>query len=981
MKRHILLGGIAAALLTIPVFAENLKLPFTLEPQTARKIQIGKKPVMTLTPENMEIIVDKSDSPAAKFAAQEAADALNMVFGSKLKVQNAPSGKKTELRIGDRKLAKELGIDIAAFDRDGFIIRTVGNNKILIIGRDDFRRDPRRSQYYNGLKGEWATLFGTYDFLERFAGVRYYFTGPLGVHAPKAKKLDIPSIDIYDRPDNLQRRLSDANHSMRPRRSYPGYDGALNRLRNRMETVYIPNCHGLNYLGYYYRFGKSHPEYFALNADGTRMKQLRDGRDSSQLCFSSGIKQEIIADCLSFLKNESPKVRGIRTMRNESNWNGVHVPGLPCFNIMPNDSAYLCRCPECWKHFSKGKQATSDYIWQFFSDICAAVKKSGIPGYLTTMAYADYRIIPTQKIPDNLLVMLAIRGPWNEYLPVNRDADVEMLKAWCKKLGGKTWLWTYPGKYYGNLPGVPHSTPRSYGTFFKRVRPYIFGAFIECDSDVVMFNYLNHYVFGKLMWNVDTDVEKILAEQARDLYGAAAAPMTDFFDSVERHWKRIAANVVETSEGPKTIYPSELVLWNEIYTPAEIKRLSGLFDKAEKLVANDKLRLARVKLMRNEFFQPLLDAAEKFMRANDSVKAWAFPFQKAAAPVKLTGNLSDPAWKNASTFILPGLKGSPAEVRTVVRALYDDKYFYFGFECDEPQMAKNSAFVRPFDNQELWKDSTAEIFLSPDGDRQHYYQWMINAKGSWADLEVQKGAELYSWNSKAEIKTAAAAGKWYAEIRVPRKSMRKASADGVLINFARHRNLKDAKVKTEYYCWSPFARDFGDVSRFGKLIFNAGTPPRNLLDNPEFDPAQKKTGRWWGSRMVWDNEQFVTGGTSIRLDGGDHAATLIQYFKELKPDTDYEVQFFLKMDNVKKMTGDWSGFYVRFDFACKKCTYFPTYPVQMDGSCPWTALTFRVHTPKETNSIKYPTSYINFCLRKATGTVWIDKVSLLEIKK
>ena len=78
-------------------------------------------------------------------------------------------------------------------------------------------------------------------------------------------------------------------------RRYKGWDGSLNKLRNRMETVFIPNCHGLANLGYNYRFGKSHPEYFALNANGRRMNRT-DGRelDRNQLCLASGIKQEIV---------------------------------------------------------------------------------------------------------------------------------------------------------------------------------------------------------------------------------------------------------------------------------------------------------------------------------------------------------------------------------------------------------------------------------------------------------------------------------------------------------------------------------------------------------------------------------------------------------------------------------------------------------------------------------------------------------------
>ena len=953
-------------------FGEAGALPFSIEPKIPRKIGVGKTPVLTLTPGNFDI-VECRNTPTVKLAAKEIADALSEVFSTPVKPVTKSSGKAVEIRVGDLELAKKLGVDPAKFDRDGFVIKTTGN-RILIIGRDLPKSRPLKDVHPAGLKGEWATLFGAYDFLERFANVRYYFPGKLGTYAPKAAKLNIPAVDIYDRPDFLQRRFNDYNHGGRPIRRFAGWDGSLNKLRNRMETVFIPNCHGLGNLGYNYRFGKNHPEYFALNANGKRMNRT-DGRDldRNQLCLASGIKGEIVKDAVSFLKKEPPAVRGIRNSRGEVRWSYFFPLGTPCFNIMPQDGAYPCRCGKCWKeHFSKGPQATTDYYWQFFSDICNEVKKSGVPGYLTTMAYADYVRVPTQRIPDNLLVMLAMRGPWNEYLPAVQAKSVELLKAWKEKLGQKTWLWTYPGKYGGNMPGIPHTTPRAVSSFIKRVRPYIFGLYIECETDVLLHNYLTYHVFGKLAWDPSTDVEKLLDEHVKNLYGPAAKPMKEFFDSIEKHWARIASNSVETAEGPKTIYPSELILWSEIYSPAEMKRLNGLFDQAEKLAAKEKLVLERIKFVRREFMEPLTAEAEKFHKANDAVRAWRFAITKFEG----RGAPSEKEWAAAPAFHLSGLGGKPAEVSTAAKMMYDAKNFYFRFECAEKETGKIRAFERPFDHKDVWQDSDVELFISPDGDRQRYYQLMINALGSWTDLEVIEGAESYKWNSNAQVSTKIIPGNgWQAEVILPRRSMRKAATDGILANFARHRVMSGAEVKTPYYCWSPFARNFGDVSRFGKLLFRPEAE-RSLLANPDFDPAKIK--KIWYERFSLDKEYFLTNGCSARLRCTENAAGEVrQYFRGVKPKKDYEVTFFARLDDVKKLDARWSGFYVRFDYGNNSSFCFPAYPVQMSGSCPWTGFSFRVRTPDDFNIRK--NACLRFILRKAAGTVWIDHVKLTEI--
>ncbi len=995
MKRSILL---LSCLMTVILAANDL--PFPVEPQLPRKISIGTQTVMTLTADNFEIVVREDASPAAKFAAAELADALGKVFGIQITPVAVAGGDKIAICPGDLELAAGLGIKVTEFDRDGFVIRTVGNNKILIIGRDDFERDPRQSTGRFGDKGEWATLFGAYDFLERFAGVRYYFPGELGTHIPRADRIALGDIDIYDRPDFLQRRFNDYDHNKRPSRRYPGYDSALNWLRNRAETIYIPNCHGLAYLGYDYRFAQNHPEYFALNIDGSRMSAHASADPfGNQVCFSSDIYREIAADAVSFLRNEPPSVRGIVTRNGRPGWNHIHKPGMPFFNIMPNDCAYLCRCEQCQAHFTQGPQEVSNCIWEFFNSIAREVKNQNVPGFLTTMAYADYRMIPTRPIEDNILVMLAIRGPWNEFIPAQGDQDIALLRNWYEKLGRKTWLWTYPGKYFGHMMGIPHTTPRALGSFIKRAKPYIFGLYIECESDIVMFNYLTYYIFGKLAWDPDADVDQLLTGHANDLYGPAAAPMKEFFESIERNWSRIASHVVETSAGPKTVYPSELVLWNEIYSPAELQRLTGLFDQAVRLAAGKEPYISRIELMRQEMLQPILDEAAGFAAANEAVQAWNFPIRSTSIPVTVDGNLNDPAWRNAPVFHLSGLNGAPAEVSTAVRVLYDAENIYFAFESAEPETAKMQSHPYPFDTKDIWRDSDVEIFLSPDGDRRHCYQLQINPAGSVCDLEITDGGADFAWNSGAEVKTSIVNDqKWIAEVRLPRSAMRPFAANGILANFARHRVLEGVQVTVPYYCWSPLARKFGDVSRFGMLTLQPSAR-QNLFDNPDFHGeiaaerwlrrkgySSTQERRWWSpGPLHLDNRYFLTGGASIRLDGTNDdlpqpKSSLIQYLENLKPDTEYELSFFLRMDDVRLLAQKHSGFYIRVDTGNRNSFSYPKSPLTLSGSCPWRRFSFRFKTAAAPAPGSAGKCYVAFSLRKASGSVWIDHVELYGVK-
>ena len=468
-----------------------------LEPQKARVEKIGTEPVMTLVKNGeigFEIVAGKT--PSAQYAASIAAKQLGRVFGKQIPVLKAPTGKVPALLFGT------VNPDIP--DRDGFIIRTEGEN-VIIAGRDDPKGKPETIS--SGLSPEHGTVNAAFEFLERFAGIRFYFPGDIGTVAPKRTEWKLPAIDIYERPDWVHRDFYNDVYNGLGRAVTPEEFVYLRR-----STMLIPSCHGLAFLGFPARFAKTHPEYFALKDDGTRFTGGIKGMSSSHghLCFSSGIKDEIAKDAIAFLSGKPASSRGI-VLNGKSYWSHSRYPaGVPYFDIMPNDSFYRCRCPECQKHFSQGPQATSNFIWNVFADIAGQVKASGVKGGVSTMAYEDYRMLPDLKIPENIEVKLALRGPWNENNPAALAKDMKVLDGWHRKLGRKVRLWVYPSKYAIDLPGIPYTAPRACASFCKRVAGKSGGAYFEAGSDRPAHNYLNFYVISRIAWNNGTDVESLL---------------------------------------------------------------------------------------------------------------------------------------------------------------------------------------------------------------------------------------------------------------------------------------------------------------------------------------------------------------------------------------------------------------------------------------------------------------------------------------
>ena len=299
---------------------------FARDPQSPRKISVDTKKQLIMFQNgkaNFEIVQGKSS--VARYAAAEVAKQLSRVLGVKLTVVSKPSGKSPALIIGDALLAKKHGMDVTKLDRDGFFIRTVGSN-IFIVGDDAPRANAMRHGYFKR-----GTIFAAYDFLERFAGVRYYFPGDMGTVAPRLKSWSLPAIDITERPDSQYRQIYAVYSGPAEKRSgylYSGFSQSDHyrdrEYQLRLLTHNMHSTHGLAHLGLKERFGKTRPEFFALSHDGKRYNGsdvLRGSHSDTygHICFSSkGLDDEIVKDGIALLSGKGARSRG-----------AVHPNGVP----------------------------------------------------------------------------------------------------------------------------------------------------------------------------------------------------------------------------------------------------------------------------------------------------------------------------------------------------------------------------------------------------------------------------------------------------------------------------------------------------------------------------------------------------------------------------------------------------------------------------------------------------------------------------
>ena len=772
----------------------------------------------------IDVVISGEACPTVRFAAGELTNFLSRATGRAVPVVGAPMPGRTAILLGE---AADIATDALA--RDAFVVK-VGGGRIAIAGRDDPKKDPVR-MIRDGHDGrfERGTLFGAYDFLEREIGCRFYFPGELGECVPEFAEIAVKEGERTVAPRFRVRRWYNGSNAKwfeggKDEKTLRGRIDRFNMIRLRMETESVPCCHGQNAFQYVKRFGKSHPEYFMKMKDGTRFNHaIAPGCSHfGQICYSSGAMEELYQDVKAYLTGKPASSRGLER------W-GYNCVGGKYVDIMANDAFFACLCGKCGPRERKeyGNQFASEMVWGETAKLANRLTAEGVSGYVTQMAYSPYRRIPEIDIPSNVLVMVAERGPWAKSDPKGMARDNAEIRGWAEKLGRPVWIWTYPGKYgKQEFPGIPNLTPRAIGEYYKTVAPWIFGSFMESETDAYLYNHLNYYMLSRVSWDAEIDVAAVLDEYYRLMYGPAAAVAKTFFEALESKWVYgIVEKVVDSNIGPKVIPPPEAEIWARLYTP---EFLSSARKSFEPFAAGDSLHARRVRLVLENFLKPLETQSASFTERMAKVAALKYAAADgkpmALVPFKLE-------------------KGSD-EVRTEATIQREADELVVRYTCWEPRM--EAAHCLPAgrnDSGMMWRNNGVEFFLNVSGDRKTYYQFVVAMNGEMDDFRtIQTGSGKnfpecdIAWNSGAKVTPGRFDGGYTLEVRIPVASFGEPVKPQFPANFGRDRVLSGEKYSYDIYTWSPFIVGYHDPVGFGTVdpapAAEAAVP--TLPDEPEY---------------------------------------------------------------------------------------------------------------------------------------------------
>jgi hypothetical protein len=409
-----------------------------------------------------------------------------------------------------------------------------------------------------------GTLYGVYTFLEDYVGVRFL----------TADHTYVPKVDGW-------RGVGPVDRTYRPpillRHSYYGENSKspvfATRLRNNAitddpklggRTGMQTTNHSFGYLLPSAKYGKEHPEYYAM-VDGKRLAPVADDWHQTQLCLTNPDVLRIVTQAVLDQLKANPKVE--------------HV------SVSQNDDDKYCRCPKC-AEIDKREGSPMGSLLTFVNAVAAEVGKHFPNVKVGTLSYMYSRKPPrTIRPAPNVQIQLCSI----ECCPLHAIDDpscahnrtfCEDVEGWAKICQNVS-IWNYNvnfNSYQLPMPNLRAIEPN--------VRYFVAhnakGVFMQAAGDTVgaAFSDLHNYVISGMLWDPNRSGDALRDEFLRLHYGPAADPLRELLVKFER-------KAHSTGHNPTCFAPPNLYGFDD---PALAEDALSAFRRATELATDDTIR-------------------------------------------------------------------------------------------------------------------------------------------------------------------------------------------------------------------------------------------------------------------------------------------------------------------------------------------------------------------------------------------------------
>ena len=502
----------------------------------------------TITPTTMnswKIVCASGATPSEQYAATEFQRLFKEMTGAELPLTDTATAGSGAVFIGPDAVARwDQPLDPRALGEEALRIRVAPNAVCIDGGR------PR------------GTLYGVYEFFEELCGVRFLTFDH--TYYPK---------DAAERKLRVGVRVVDPTFAFRwsyygETSRYPDFAARLRvntvsddpKLGGR--TGFRLVNHNVAYLVPPAKFGKEHPEYYALV--GGRRK-LEEGGGGPQLCMSN---PELVGVMVAAVLEEIQKNP---TARN--------------INIAQMDNESYCACPNC-AAIDAREESHAGATLAFVNAVAEQVEKTHPELLISTFAYL-YTRQPPKTIKPRRNVMIELCSIECCDFHAIDDADCPLNRSFCadlagwKKIADKVFIWHYNTNFKGYM--LPFPNLRSIGksvSYFAKNNGR--GVFMQAAGNgfSTELSDLRNYVMARCLWKPGRDSWQEAEEFCRRHYGESAGPIIAYL--------KYYHDLVDKLGSHPTCFPTESSLG---VSPESARRILAYFQEALALAKSDVVRV------------------------------------------------------------------------------------------------------------------------------------------------------------------------------------------------------------------------------------------------------------------------------------------------------------------------------------------------------------------------------------------------------
>lgn len=533
---------------------------------------------------NYKIVIGENASPTEEYAAEELQKYVKQSTGATLDVVRDNSGVtlgQKLLSVGNTKFVSETGLDTKNLNRDGFRIKTE-NETVIIKGEIDR-----------------GTLYGIYDFLEKFMGVR--FLSEDYEYVPEHENVPLYEMDIVEIPD-----IQSRSHNARGTANTDPTNLAKRRLVAAQCTAdstkfgggyndeWATPMHAFDAIVSTAEYGDEHPEWFTDSGASEK--------GGNQWTLSNGLTNDGKLDEtmeISLLKQAIENVKTILTENKKAMYIGIGI----------NDNWETCnganckcegKCEEQRNLFGGHSAHAIVFNNVLIQEVNKWLEETGDTRDIKFVMYAYLYTLSAPNldaplhdlaVPHEDLYVLACPYSGHAYNAAFNDEIKNskfngIIKSW-QTITNRICIFDYPVNFAEQLAWFPNiGYLKTNLQWYKEL-----GALRVVSDDSRQTEcyewLLVDYLLSKLMWNVNRDVNALISEFNRLYFGEKAGAIMDEFVSFnEAHFAK-AANATGTWQYASCTGDGTWLHSSETLSVDYLRHLQRLLDNATNAIQTD----------------------------------------------------------------------------------------------------------------------------------------------------------------------------------------------------------------------------------------------------------------------------------------------------------------------------------------------------------------------------------------------------------